>query len=287
MGWDAPRPLWYPRGERKPELGIRTNQNIAALTAVRGFQKTQKALQRNLERLSTANRINSAADDPAGLVVSENLRAQTEGLSRTILNTQTSLNRFRTAEGRFDEVQNQLQSIRTEALSALNTGASDAVARGAGQTTIQSSIESITRQLAQIDGNELGVDTATLDAVSKSLEGIDVTTEAGANQALQIIDTAISDVSTFRGELGAIQENRLEANIRSLSVERKNLLASESAIRDTDFAEEVVSFTRNQILTQANVAVLTQANASRQSALRLLGPGGSADGGGGRLLAIT
>ncbi len=244
-------------------MGIRINQNIAALTAVRGFQKTQKtqktqkALQRNLERLSTANRINSAADDPAGLVVSENLRAQTEGLSRTILNTQTSLNRFRTAEGRFDEVQNQLQSIRTEALSAPNTGASDVVARGAGQTTIQSSIESITRQLAQIDGNELGV------------------------------DTAISDVSTFRGELGAIQENRLEANIRSLSVERENLLASESAIRDTDFAEEVVSFTRNQILTQANVAVLTQANASRQSALRLLGPGGSADGGGGRLLAIT
>ncbi len=93
-------------------MGIRINQNIAALTAARGFQKTQKALQRNLERLSTANRINSAADDPAGLVVSENLRAQTEGLSRTILNTQTSLNRFRTAEGRFGEAQNQLQSIR-------------------------------------------------------------------------------------------------------------------------------------------------------------------------------
>ncbi|MDP7385676.1 MAG: flagellin, partial [Nitrospinota bacterium] len=89
----------------------------------------------------------------------------------------------------------------------------------------------------------------------------------------------ISDVSTFRGEIGAIQENRLEADIRSLSVERENLLASESAIRDTDFAEEVVSFTRNKILTQAN--------ASRQSVLRLLGPGGSADGGGGRLLAIT
>ena len=268
-------------------MGIRINQNIAALTAARGFQKTQKALQRNLERLSTANRINSAADDPAGLVVSENLRAQTEGLSRTILNTQTSLNRFRTAEGRFGEAQNQLQSIRTEALSALNTGASDATARGASQTTIQSSVESITRQFAQIDGNELGVDTDTLDAVAKSLEGIDVTTEAGANQALQIVDTAISDVSTFRGEIGAIQENRLEADIRSLSVERENLLASESAIRDTDFAEEVVSFTRNKILTQASTAVLTQANASRQSVLRLLGPGGSADGGGGRLLAIT
>ncbi|MDA0999849.1 MAG: flagellin [bacterium] len=268
-------------------MGLRINQNIAGLNAARTLSNTQRALERSNERLSSALRVNRAADDPAGLVISENLRAQIGGLTENIQAAESKLNTFRTAEGRFGEAVNQLRGIRNEALASANTGAGNAVARQAGQTQVASSIESITRTLGEVNGADLGVDTSTVDAAVQSLQGIDVTTAEGANQALAIVDTAISDLTSFQGELGAAQQNTFEADIQNLSVQRENLTASESSIRDADFAEETTNAARNRILQQANIAVLVQANTNAQNALRLLSPGGGRSAGGNNLLAIA
>ncbi|MEE9273735.1 MAG: flagellin [bacterium] len=269
-------------------MGLRINQSISALSTIRNLRNVQRALIQNAERLSTGIRINRASDDPAGLVISENLRAQTDGISQTIRSTENELNRFRTSEGRLGEVQVQLRNIRTQTLSALNTGGSGPEAREAAQASIRSSVESIARSIAGVGGDDLGVSTEDLDAIVQSLENIDVTAAGGANAALQAVDAAISGVSDFRGRLGAIQENELESSIRSLSVERENLTASESAIRDTDFAQAAVAFVRSQILLRVGTAISTQANSSSESALRLL-TGAAAGGGGGgrRLLSIA
>lgn len=268
-------------------MGFRINQNLAGLNAARNLKNTQRALERSNERLSSALRINRAADDPAGLVISENLRVQIGELTGNIQAAERNLSTFRTAEGRFGEALNQLRGIRNEALSAANTGAGSGVARQASQTQVQSSIESITRTLGEVNGEALGVDTSTVDAAVQSLQNIDVTTAEGANQALTIVDAAIADLTSFQGELGAAQKNTFEADIRSLSVQRENLTASESSIRDTDFAEEITNAVRNRILQQLNVAVLVQANANSQNALRLLSPSGNRAGGGNKLLAVV
>ncbi len=251
-------------------MTLRINQNIAALSAARNLQKTQKAASKAIERLSTAQRINRAADDPAGLVISENLRAQTAGLEKVIQKTGEKVDKFRTEDAKLDEVFNQLRSIRTRALEALNTGASDPLARTANQTSVRSSSETASKTLAGINTAELGVDSSNLSNVANSLKSIDVTTGSGARDALQRVDSAMEELSTFRGELGAFQSNVLESDIRSLGVEVENLRSSESAIRDADFADEVTALTRAQILFQANTAALVQANASAKSVLQLL-----------------
>ncbi|MBT4432704.1 MAG: flagellin, partial [Nitrospinaceae bacterium] len=119
-------------------MGLRINQNIAALNAARNLRSTDAAMSKSLERLSSGFRINRAADDPAGLIISENLRAQIAGLGQAVKNSSNAVNVVRTAEAALDEVLKQLRAIRTLALDALNTGSSDAIARAADQTQIDS-----------------------------------------------------------------------------------------------------------------------------------------------------
>lgn len=126
-------------------MGLRINQNIAALNAARNLRATDAAMSKSLERLSSGFRINRAADDPAGLIISENLRAQIAGLGQAVKNSSNAVNVVRTAEAALDEVLKQLRAVRTLALDALNTGSSDAIARAADQTQIDSSIATINR----------------------------------------------------------------------------------------------------------------------------------------------
>ncbi len=251
-------------------MGLRINKNIAALIAARNLQKNQKSAAKAIERLSSGKRINRASDDPAGFVRSENLRAQTAGLNRVIRKTRDKVNGFQTEDAKLGEVFNQLRSIRNQALDALNTGASDSVARGAGQTSVRYSADTAAKAISSVNTTELGVDSSSLSSVADSLKGIDVTTKSGAEDALQRVDSALEALATFRGEAGAYQSNVLEADIRSLGAEVENLQASESAIRDTDFAEEIVALTRSKILFDSSMAILVQANASSKSVLRLL-----------------
>jgi flagellin len=400
-------------------VGIRINQNIMALNSYRNLTTSEGQLSKSLEKLSSGFRINKAADDASGLVISEGLRSQVMGLKMAIRNTQDGISVVQTAEGALTEVHSLLQRIRELAVQAASTGSSDPASRDAAQAEVSQLLEEVDRistttrfggqqlldgtygvtqaqhvgantanqaafaiaaatdtftinvgngarivtltqgaagtfsaasletninnavngalalagddpdlvdfdvELVAVVGTPFRVtlngadgatvtiaengetglanlgltpgayaptgsggvfqvgassgetidfaisDTAT-DALGTTLNGIsDVDVAADADQAITDIDEAIEEISVLRGNLGALQ-NRFEHTINNLSVTMENLSASESRIRDTDMAAEMMQFTRAQILQQAGTAMLAQANALPQSVLQLL-----------------
>jgi flagellin len=270
---------------------MRINQNIGAFNAYRNLSVTNNQMGKSLEKLSSGFRINRAADDAAGLVRSEGLRAEIGGTKVAVRNAQDGVSFVQTAEGALEEVHTILQRMRDLAVSAASS-TSDGAAEQAeidglaseldaigGRTTFNG--DSVFGQTANFHVgagsdaavNALSVSTSELSSASLGasgdVSGVDVTTDSGAASAIATIDTAISNISTERSTLGATQ-NRLESTVRNLSVAAENLQAAESRIRDTDMAEEMVRFTRHQILTQAGTAMLAQANQAPQSVLSLL-----------------
>lgn len=398
---------------------MRINQNVMANNASRNLSNTNVMLGKSLEKLSSGFRINRAADDAAGLVVSQGLRAQVSGLKQATRNAQDGISVVQTAEGALNEVHTMLTRMRDLSVQAANTGGNDTASRAAAQAEINQLATEITRvstdtkfggvalldgsygatpgKLSSFDpngsltfaaGDTINVSvtggsgvvsvslqsgtftganaagsmeasvkaalTATGNAVDKaaadnfkasfdavgaggaftfangssaaiavtdgtgtpllagtnglgglvgtvaaatgsggnfqigansgqtvslaignnsaatlSVSALDVTTDVGAAAAITALDTAISTVSATRGNLGAMQ-NRFESMINNLQVTTENISASESRIRDTDMAEEMVSFTKNQVLMQAGTAMLSQANQIPQSILSLL-----------------
>ena len=379
---------------------MRINQNIAAFNSYRNLSNTNNVMGKSLEKLSSGFRINRAADDAAGLVISQGLRAQVSGLRQATRNAQDGISVVQTAEGALNEVHSMLNRMRDLAVQASN-GSNDADARAAAQAEINELTAEIGRisettrfgQIALLNGDadgtaatsaettftttgagldfdttnmtfdvavdggavenitisgDHGADVSALAAeISAAITGVtvtadgddlvftsdttgdsssieitnvqnegnsniaaanvsgsdatggldfqvgansgdvinftisavtagglgvdslDVTSFEGAQDAIDDIDGAISQVSTTRGTLGAVQ-NRFESTIANLQVTTENLAASESRIRDTDMALEMVDFTRHQILLQAGTAMLGQANALPQSVLQLL-----------------
>ncbi len=278
---------------------MRINNNVMAFNASRNLSGTSNRIGKSLEKLSSGFRINRAADDAAGLVISQKLRAEIGGLKQATRNSQDGISLVQTAEGALNEVHNMLGRMRDLAVQAAND-TNDSAARGA----IQSEMNALGAEIDRIgtdttfggatlfsatalnfqvgsegaSGNQISVTVGALDA--DAIGGVDVTAfdfttapataAADARTAIENIDTAIASVSTTRGSLGAVQ-NRLESTIANLQVTTENLVASESRIRDTDMAAEMVSFTKNSILQQAGTSMLAQANALPQSVLSLLG----------------
>jgi flagellin len=391
---------------------MRINQNIQAFNAYRNLSTTNTQMGKSLEKLSSGFRINRAADDAAGLVISQGLRAQVSGLKQATRNAQDGISVVQTAEGALNEVHSMLNRMRDLAVQASNTGSNDQAARDAAQVEVGQLREEVTRistttkfgaqslldgsfgvkptkstgttdaaavtwaagddftvavtggsgtvtveldaatalapeeaaqyltdrvkaaltatgnavdaaaaekfkvsvdkgrfvvengysaavtladgtntpladnlsitpgalaaatgtggvfQVGSDAGDELTIAIGNNDATSLGINAIDVSADASA--AITAIDAAIKTVSTTRGNLGAYQ-NRFESTIANLQVTTENLAASESRIRDTDMAQEMVSFTRHQVLLQAGTAMLGQANQLPQSVLRLLG----------------
>jgi flagellin len=279
-------------------MGLRINQNIAALNAYRNLSVTDSQMGKSLEKLSSGFRINRAADDAAGLAISEGLRSQVGGLKAAVRNAQDGISVVQTAEGALTEVHSILQRVRDLTVQASNTGSVNDTARGyiADEVTQLSEALSDIATRTNFNGTDLLTNTASTtplvfqtganqgETVEVNLADIEAVATAvatvGTNLAtagydptaatdLDDIDAEIDTVSAARAELGASQ-NRFESTINSLNVAMENLSASESRIRDTDMALEMVQFTRNQILSQAGTAMLAQANQGSQGVLQLL-----------------
>ncbi len=272
-------------------MGLRINQNVAAMNAYRNLSVTDEVMAKSLEKLSSGFRINRAADDASGLSVSERLRSQIGGLKMSVRNAQDGISVVQTAEGALTETHSILQRMRDLAVQASNEGAMDSTARDAAELEVSQLATELTRiatttrysgtklldgtfqgtfQIGANAGESLIVTQAqTYDATSLGVATLDFTASGGASAALVSIDAAISTVSAGRAKLGAVQ-NRFEHTIANLNVAMENLAASESRIRDTDMAIEMVQFTRSQILSQAGTAMLAQANSAPQSVLSLL-----------------
>ncbi|MGB5758335.1 MAG: flagellin, partial [Acidimicrobiales bacterium] len=248
------------------------------------------SLGKSLEKLSSGYRINRAGDDAAGLVISQKLRAEVSGLKQATRNAQDGISFAQTAEGALGEVHNMLNRMRDLSVQAANdtndTAARTAIAAeitalsseitriGTDTTFSGASVFTATALNFQVGsegtGNQIQVTVGAMSATTLGVNALAVDSATNARLAIESIDTAIGTVSTSRGALGAVQ-NRFESTIRNLQVSTENLSASESRIRDTDMADEMVNFTKNQILQQAGTAMLGQANAVPQSVLRLLG----------------
>lgn len=305
-------------------MGLRINQNIAAMNSYRNLSNTDNQLSKSLEKLSSGFRINRAADDAAGLAISEGLRSQVGGLKVAVRNSQDGISVVQTAEGALNESHSILQRMRDLSVQASNDGGLNDNAKTAIQKEVTELASELTRiaDTTKFNGKELlkgdydgvfqvganvgekinvtvnsgaagsGFDAADLGVGSlnvttagtagtaavvddPSTTGVDETaaavpgTPSGAEAAITAIDTAIEKVSTARADLGA-KQNRFDHTINNLNVTVENLSASESRIRDADMAQEMMQFTRNQILSQAGTSMLAQANQGSQGVLSLL-----------------
>jgi len=261
-------------------MGLRINQNIAAQNAYRNLSVTDGQMSKSLEKLSSGFRINRAADDAAGLAISEGLRSQVGGLKVGARNAQDGISVVQTAEGALTEVHSMLQRMNDLSVQH-NSGVQNTQSKAAlsGEfTALQSEISRIATNtkfngVTLFAGSDMAfqvgfdkTDAITVDGAA-SLKAIN--TSAAVITDSSTVQTAITGISTQRASLGALQ-NRFEHTVNSVNVAVENLSASESRIRDTDMAQEMMSFTRSQILSQAGTAMLSQANQSQQGVLSLL-----------------
>jgi flagellin len=274
-------------------MSLRINTNIMAMNTHRTMTMTDLALSKSLEKLSSGLRINRASDDAAGLSISENLRGQVRGLAQAERNAQDGISLINTAEGALNEVHSILQRMRELAVQASN-GSLTSTDRDFLQTEFSSLQHEITRiqGSAKFNGRSLvgsvastitlqvGLDAVSSDQIQVTLGGVSLTSIAnsaaisgtGASSALAslaIIDASISSVSTARSSFGAAM-NRLEVAQSNIETMRLNLSAANSRITDVDVASETSTMSRNQVLAQAGVSVLAQANQLPTMALSLL-----------------
>ena len=273
-------------------MSMVVNFNAAAVNAQRNLGQTSKGLNQSIQRLSSGLQVNSAADSPAGLVISEQMRSKADGLGQAIKNSNDGINLIKTAEGALNEVHNLLRQMRTLSVHAANEGVNSADDLAADQAAIAAAVDSIDRiaattrfngkllldgsftaqplQIGEESTDTITVSVANMDATALGVRTLDVVPTGGGAAAILLIDTAITTVSTQRAELGATQKYTLETTVNSLSVSEENIRSSESAIRDADMSKEMVEFTRNNIMMQAGTAMLAQANQSSQSVLSLI-----------------
>jgi flagellin len=262
-------------------MSLRVNTNIEAFDAHRNLQQTQYALGKSMQKLSSGLRINSAADDAAGLAISEKMTAQINGTDQAQRNAMDGISLVQTAEGAYNEMHSILQRVRELSVQAQNgtltSSDTAAIDQEVGQLTAElSRISSNTEfnGLAALSGTftlQVGADQGSGNQISFSLTSISFSSigSAASSSALSAIDTAITAVSSARSTLGAIQ-NRLEDAVDNLGVYEENISAAQSRIRDVDVAAETVNFTKLQILSQSGTAMLAQANSAPQNVLSLL-----------------
>ena len=276
-------------------MSLYVNTNVSALNAQRQLFDVSNSLSTSFERLSSGFRINSAADDAAGLQISDRMTSQVQGLNQAVRNANDAISLSQTAEGALNETTTALQRIRQLAVQSQN-----GINSSADRVALQKEVSALKSEISRIatdtqfngvnilngtfsaaflvganSGQTISVNLSTTNGASLGASGlgvgtVDISTANGASSALTAIDSAISSIGGTRADLGALQ-NRFQSTIRNLSNISENISAARSRIRDTDFAAETADLTRNQIIQQASTTVLSQANQRPQAALQLLG----------------
>ncbi len=274
-------------------MGLRVNTNVASINAQRNLSAVTDRLGTNYRRLSTGLRISTAADDAAGLAISERLRSQVRSLEQAKRNANDGISFVQTAEGALNEVSSILTRLRELAIQSSNGSVSNQ-----DKETLDEEFQSLVSEVNRIGrstefngiklldgssstvsfqvgfGTTSGIDTLAVSlspalSTTLSLNSLDIGSGGATTPAIRNIDAAIHTVRALRGSLGAVQ-NRLGSTINNLAVQVENLSAAESRIRDVDVAYETAQLTRNNILQSASISVLSQANSQPQSALQLL-----------------
>ena len=268
--------------------------NIAAINSYRNLSTNQNALSKNLEKLSSGYKINRAGDDAAGLAISETMRSQINGLNQAVNNANDAVGLIQTAEGAMTETHSMLQRMKT-----LTTQAANGTYTSTARKNIKAEIDALNSEITRIatttkfngetplnpaakgqnltffigatqeQDNVMTVAQQTMTAKALTVDTIAVDTATNAFKGISIVDKAIETVSSYRASLGAAQ-NRLEHTVNNLKVTSENITSAESRIRDTDMADEITAYTKNNILLQAAQSMLSQANSMPQGVLSML-----------------
>ena len=268
--------------------------NIAAINSYRNLSINQNALSKNLEKLSSGYKINRAGDDAAGLAISETMRSQINGLNQAVNNANDAIGLIQTAEGAMTETHSMLQRMKT-----LTTQAANGTYTENARKNIKAEIDALNKEITRIatttefngekplspdkagkaltffigasadKTNAMTVGQQIMTAKALTIEGIVVDNTTNAFKAMKSVDAAIDKVSSYRATLGAAQ-NRLEHTVNNLKVTSENITSAESRIRDTDMADEITAYTKNNILLQAAQSMLSQSNAMPQGVLSML-----------------
>ena len=264
--------------------------NLSAANTNRQLGMTTNSLSKSTEKLSSGYRINRAADDAAGLSISEKMRSQIRGLDKASSNAEDGISLIQTAEGALNEVHDMLQrmnELATQAANDTNTTAD----RNAIQSEIDQLVSEVDRvssstqfntmnlldgtftsknlQVGSLSGQAISININAMSASGLAITGMSVASFTDAGDAMDAIQAAIETVSSQRSSLGAIQ-NRLEHTIKNLDTTSENTQSAESRIRDTDMASEMVQYSKSNILMQAGQSMLSQANSQSQGVLSLL-----------------
>ena len=268
--------------------------NIAAINSYRNLSINQNALSKNLEKLSSGYKINRAGDDAAGLAISETMRSQINGLNQAVNNANDAVGLIQTAEGAMTETHSMLQRMKTLTTQAANSTYTDTARKN-----IKAEIDALNSEITRIatttefngkkplspakagdtltffigasavKDNAMTVAQTMMTADALKVKEIKVDTTTNAFKAMASVDAAIEKVSSYRATLGAAQ-NRLEHTVNNLKVTSENITSAESRIRDTDMADEITAYTKNNILLQAAQSMLSQSNAMPQGVLSML-----------------
>lgn len=268
--------------------------NISAINSYRNLGTNQNALSKNLEKLSSGYKINRAGDDAAGLAISETMRSQINGLNQAVNNANDAVGLIQTAEGAMTETHSMLQRMKTLTTQAANSTYTDTARKN-----IKAEIDALNSEITRIatttefngkkplspakagdtltffigasavKDNAMTVAQTMMTADALKVKEIKVDTTTNAFKAMASVDAAIEKVSSYRATLGAAQ-NRLEHTVNNLKVTSENITSAESRIRDTDMADEITAYTKNNILLQAAQSMLSQSNAMPQGVLSML-----------------
>ncbi|NCN28604.1 flagellin FliC [bacterium] len=277
-------------------MGLRINTNVPSINGQRNLRNSNLDMKRAMERLSSGSRINNAGDDAAGLAISENLKAQIRGFRMNMRNSEDGVSLVQVAEGGLNEVSSILARLRELGIQAASDtiGESERKFLDVEYKALVSEIDRIAnatefnatkllngtgkvydiqvgiRNVDGIDRIQFDGTKANASVEALGLSGIEIVKKEGAQKSLQFIDQAIQKVSAARADFGALQ-NRLQSTINNLGVSVENLSAANSRVRDADIAVEAAELARNNIMLNAGVSVLQQANQSTSMALKLLG----------------
>lgn len=271
--------------------------NIAAINSYRNLSTNQSALSKNLEKLSSGYKINRAGDDAAGLAISETMRSQINGLNQAVNNANDAIGLIQTAEGALTETHSMLQRMKT-----LTTQAANGTYTKTARDNIQAEINALNKEIGRIatttefngekplspvggtgktanltffigasavKANAMTVAQQAMTQTALKINTISVKDTTLAFKAMASVEAAIETVSSYRATLGAAQ-NRLEHTVNNLKVTSENITSAESRIRDTDMADEITAYTKNNILLQAAQSMLSQSNAMPQGVLSML-----------------
>lgn len=270
-------------------MSMIVKHNLRAMNSNRMLNVNGQTQAKTTEKLSSGYKINRAADDAAGLAISEKMRRQIRGLTQASINAQDGISLVQTAEGALNEVHDMLQRMNELAIKAKN-GTNEDTDRGYLNSEVTALIAEIDRvaqtttfneknllnaagtfklQVGAESSNTLDITVKSMNAAGLSVDSVDISTTSDAATAIDSIKKAITTLSSQRSDLGA-QQNRLEHTINNLDNVVENTTSAEATIRDTDMATEMVKYSNNQILAQAGQAMLAQSNQANQGVLSLL-----------------